>query len=540
MNHYMWGAGEYWSLVYDLQEGLKYSIPAGGCRSGEIAVGGSTALFWYQDEKKIGPTWDNPRDVDVFVCGRYCDNWFATMDGIHQRLEEQAVLSWERVENSKEDFLHSGTPVFVRRYTFWVDSDEGEEVILTFIGSPYATVVETASHFDFDICQVVYRITTGRFELPDLMVDRHVRDGQALLRRDKYELDKWPIDLDATAGLVRVLHRVDKFRSRNYRFLNASVLAFLPALVPEEEDITAELRSEEASKCGASVNRKRCLPSERAIPSLMENHWQRQPSDDSYRKGIQKVRCYLANTIFEESMKPEDGSPPMVAAVGESALHCYQERECIGPNWMTKPRSFDVYVCGKYGGRFEEHMKMWSVLFGSRQGDHGITTCLVVDCTSTCPATGNEIISQNHYLRGVFPKGPIDDEEAVCLVRFILSPCKNTHEAAMQLSTDIEAVVYNLVLNTFWVPSQIITDNIRSHKATLNRQVIRFSAEMVRTIKKYRALGFFFPDEDLHTVTCPVREENTGKSESRKQDPCLRVLVGVEPVVTTRQVPEPL
>ena len=200
---------------------LKEMIPIEHSLSNEVAVSGSSALLWWQAHERIGPEWEGPNDVDVFVAGRP-----GSSDGLFM-MYVKAVIENVKSKGIEIDVLEERISAYVvrGRRTNIVDVHvPGCKFKISFVQCPLAcNVNEVVACFDIDICKVIYHIHNGSFSLA-ACVKRSICLGIAEISSIRLD-EHGPSQFDISR-VKSTLERVKKYKERGFKFIHGSLIVF--------------------------------------------------------------------------------------------------------------------------------------------------------------------------------------------------------------------------------------------------------------------------------------------------------------------------
>ena len=225
----------YWSGINKVQRLLQRVIGADPDLTSGVAIAGSSALYWYQHRYNIGPIWDEePHDIDVFVCGNNGQNFDAIMIHVEEELQYNATSHGLKLKSqiySENTYAHPSKIVKIQDYFLRDTNDDpfhGRSFVLSFVQSPYETIEQTISSFDFDICRVVYNIRRNDFTVSPAL-EECIRSGTATITHAfmMFENPGHPTNREI-AKIQSTLHRLAKYNRRGFTFSNASGIMILP------------------------------------------------------------------------------------------------------------------------------------------------------------------------------------------------------------------------------------------------------------------------------------------------------------------------
>lgn len=212
----------YWRNAYKARRLLRYVVPFG--KDIEIAVAGSSALLWFQDEEEIGPMWEGPNDIDIFVAGYYGmtkKRFTKFMEAAESRLRGAGNVIVLKKQWRNRYCIRD-------RYVYICDlTIEGlGGMKLSFIQSPTApTVEDVVSAFDIDVCRVIYLIHQERFIVSD-MVRRQIERCEAWVDPLMFDAeDGLPTSFD-DIKLRSSFRRMRKYAERGFNFSNRGGVVF--------------------------------------------------------------------------------------------------------------------------------------------------------------------------------------------------------------------------------------------------------------------------------------------------------------------------
>ena len=159
----------YWNDVTRLKRILRYILPRCPSLADKIGILGSAALHWYQNEKSIGPKWNKPRDVDLFVSGYWGSKAKRFMRFVHLMRKRLTIAGYTFTLKHKRNVY-----AFMERVVNIVDINiTGVDLTLSFVQSPCcANLTEVGATFDIDVCRVIYLIHSCSF-----VVDKKVHES---------------------------------------------------------------------------------------------------------------------------------------------------------------------------------------------------------------------------------------------------------------------------------------------------------------------------------------------------------------------------
>ena len=221
-NHWNTIVGEgYWRSTYKARALMRYVIPRGLDK--EVAVAGSSALLWFQDQGRVGPMWEGPHDIDVFVAGHYGETrrrFRKFVRSIVTKIRKAGV-----VVDDKRCYEH---PYIVRdkQVSVWdIVLVNVDNLRISFIQSPgKATVAEVVERFDIDVCRVVYLIHQERFVVNE-SVRHHIESGLAWADAQTFVEDGGP-DVYDVEKVRSTLWRIRKYTQRGFHVLNGGGVVF--------------------------------------------------------------------------------------------------------------------------------------------------------------------------------------------------------------------------------------------------------------------------------------------------------------------------
>ena len=228
-NHWNTIVGEgYWKSIYKARALLRYVIPRG--LDDEVAVAGSSALLWFQDEARIGPLWEGPHDIDVFVAGYHGRNGRR-----FRKFVRSVVKKMRKADVVVDDKMCYEHPYCVRnkKVDIWdIVLVNVDNLRVSFIQSPgKASVEEVVESFDIDVCRVVYLIHQERY-LVASSVRRQIEGGLAWADPQRFGEYGFPEPYDVQK-VRSTLWRIRKYTQRGFRFLNGGGITFG---IPEGEE----------------------------------------------------------------------------------------------------------------------------------------------------------------------------------------------------------------------------------------------------------------------------------------------------------------
>lgn len=200
---------------------LKQMIPNEYSLSREVAVSGSSALLWWQTEQRIGPEWEGPNDVDVFVAGRPGSNgevFTMFVNAVIDNVESKGIkIAHLRGKNS--------TYIVRGRRTNIVDVRiSGCKFKMSFVQCPLANNIdEVVACFDIDICKVIYHIHDGSFSVA-ACVERSICLGTAEISSIRLD-EHGPSQFDM-ARVKKTLERMKKYKERGFKFTHGNAIVF--------------------------------------------------------------------------------------------------------------------------------------------------------------------------------------------------------------------------------------------------------------------------------------------------------------------------
>ena len=201
---------------------LKVIIPADGYADDAIAVAGSAPLFWLQRFGEVGPVWfGGPKDIDIFVCGKYAHNFEALVEHVKVKLEAEHYYIVD-VRNYVHNYACATGKVRICDFT--ISSFHRK---LSLIQCPFNDSIEDViDSFDLNVCRVVY--SNGKDEL------RVAREVYKSIRKKEAVVDSvyFPGGVNAFQGtkVQRTIERMEKYRSRGFRIVNGGGIVFVPAV----------------------------------------------------------------------------------------------------------------------------------------------------------------------------------------------------------------------------------------------------------------------------------------------------------------------
>ena len=152
---------DYWVSVQHTQRLLRYIVPRELTEKNEVGIAGSSPLYWYQETHWIGPKWNGPNDVDVFVAGYWGqsdENFTMFVDLMEQRIKS-AGYECEREDKWHAYACRSG-PIHIADFTI-----KGLSEVVSFVQHPEcSTIQDVANGFDISVCKVVYHIHKQTFD----------------------------------------------------------------------------------------------------------------------------------------------------------------------------------------------------------------------------------------------------------------------------------------------------------------------------------------------------------------------------------------
>lgn len=151
----------YWRDVNVATRILRYALPRIPCEKGEIAIAGSAALHWYQEKQNIGPKWDDPGDIDIFVAGVFGKNKL--------RFQTFVMAVLHKIQKTGHDIMWYAMikhPYAIRNQSIWIFNFQirGNNLIFSFVQSPKCQDInDTLAGFDIDVCKVAFKIHSETF-----------------------------------------------------------------------------------------------------------------------------------------------------------------------------------------------------------------------------------------------------------------------------------------------------------------------------------------------------------------------------------------
>jgi hypothetical protein len=208
---------DYWVSVQHTLRLLRYIVPRELTEKAEVGIAGSSPLYWYQEMHWIGPKWNGPNDVDVFVAGYWgeSDEKFTSFVDLMEERMKNAGYECQR-EDKWHNYACQSGPIHIADFTI-----KGLSKVVSFVQNPEcATIQDVAKRFDISVCKVVYHIHKQTFE---------TMHGT---RRDivHCKFDITPPKVECPGSLTNferckacsTLHRNSKYASRGFELANMS------------------------------------------------------------------------------------------------------------------------------------------------------------------------------------------------------------------------------------------------------------------------------------------------------------------------------
>lgn len=206
---------------------LQRIIPKHLSESGEVAVAGSAALHWYQQQNGVGPTWSGVGDVDIFVCGHNGADPL-TFKSFVEKIKHALTVTLHLSIKCKHHVNHyaiRNNAVHIYDITVY-----GIQLDLSFIQSPdRPSIQEVVADFDIDVCKVIWHITADRYSMSDI-VREHITRCRANLQGWMF-LEGGPGTFDRLR-LAMTMKRIMKYKQRGFTFLNGQGISFDTDVAP--------------------------------------------------------------------------------------------------------------------------------------------------------------------------------------------------------------------------------------------------------------------------------------------------------------------
>ena len=203
---------------------LRYVVPMSPGSKDQIGILGSAALHWYQDERAIGPKWNVPNDIDLFVAGRWGNTTRLFILFVHRTLKRLTRAGYYfAVEYKKNRYAVPNRIVHI------VDVKiTGLELTLSFVQSPCcANLREVANAFDIDVCRVIYLIHSCSFVV-DKKVQKSIEAGRATVNSIAFCSRSYGgriTHVDRSKVLSSMV-RINKYLGRGFVLTNSGGVAF--------------------------------------------------------------------------------------------------------------------------------------------------------------------------------------------------------------------------------------------------------------------------------------------------------------------------
>lgn len=229
-DHWNKEAGDrYWNDVTRLKRILRYILPRCPVLADKMGILGSAALHWYQNDKSIGPKWNKPRDVDLFVSGYWGSKARRFLKFVHMMLKRLTLAGYTFTFKHKRNVY-----ALMKRVVHIVDIEiTGIDLTLSFVQSPCcANLTEVADTFDIDICRVIYLIHSCSF-VADRKLHDSIKAGEATVEPIMFPLAGipcrrgWCITRFQQRKVLNSMIRVNKYCMRGFRFTNGRGIAFV-------------------------------------------------------------------------------------------------------------------------------------------------------------------------------------------------------------------------------------------------------------------------------------------------------------------------
>ena len=217
--HYLCTSNErYWQQTLILKQILSILVAEEDESEQAVAVAGSAALHWCQDEHRIGPNkveW-TPRDLDLFIC---C-NERRYRERVHRMLRKLSEHQWH---HKADTYLHMYGPT--RRGVLITEVKlAGFRPILSLVQSPFADIPSTVANFDIDVCRVAYFVKSNSFVLEGSTLEA-IASGKATIR--DFDLGGSCKETELIASVIKSsIRRVAKYQKRGFEFTNFGKVMF--------------------------------------------------------------------------------------------------------------------------------------------------------------------------------------------------------------------------------------------------------------------------------------------------------------------------
>lgn len=211
-----------WREVYRVRSMLRYVLPRNECNKNEIAVAGSSALCWYQDDRKVGPMWGPPGDVDVFVAGYWGKSQWRFRRFCCRILRQLAgsLYITKKVVWYQNVYVKRGSKVNICD-VYFKDMDTHVSFVQ---GCGCKNVQEVIKGFDIDVCKVIYHVHSESFEVTK-SVELSIKTHTAWVKDDWQFLHSYPDRFDRVQ-IGSTMRRMQKYEERGFLIINGGGLTF--------------------------------------------------------------------------------------------------------------------------------------------------------------------------------------------------------------------------------------------------------------------------------------------------------------------------
>ena len=164
----------------EARELLRATVSQEAAQNWTAAEAGSSSLYFYQEDRAVGPSWGMPNDLDVFVAGKhgsskesFCAFVGACMENM--RSQGQIVDSTLR----KCGYSKPGVEIWIMDLCV---SGLFPQVVISFVQAPgHRDVLSAVEDFDISVCKVAFNVASGQCCVqPDVALE--IATGRACMK----------------------------------------------------------------------------------------------------------------------------------------------------------------------------------------------------------------------------------------------------------------------------------------------------------------------------------------------------------------------
>lgn len=224
-----------WFLeVNTLMDVLEHVLPPED--NSTVGILGSLPLLLYQEQHRIGPKWETPSDMDVFVSGKPAKEDSVFDAYIEQTIRRMIELYGHVVTPVGDYHTYTriqGRMVHVKDYMIG-----GMEMKLSFIQCrDCSNLADVAESFDISVCRVIYQ-----FHSKTLTCSSNVHDdiSRSQATVDGIVLSEGLITKRDWVAVIRTMKRMRKYQKRGFSMVNGGAVVF-NQIHPQQEPTSAFL-----------------------------------------------------------------------------------------------------------------------------------------------------------------------------------------------------------------------------------------------------------------------------------------------------------